>query len=85
MPSLAAGRDVKRRTASSSVISFSSRTYLPRTRGNDPQARGCDFDSENGPSSARAPESVPIDNIAFDSAALTSSSRMIEMITSVRA
>ena len=83
MPTRAAGRDVKRRTASSSVISFSSRTYLPRTRGNDPQARGCDFDSESGPSSARAPESVPIEIIGCDNASRTSSSRMIEMITEV--
>ena len=78
-----AGRDVKRRIASSSGISCSSRTYLPSTRGNDPHARGCDFDSENGPSSARAPESVPIEIIGFDSASRTSSSRMIEMITEV--
>ena len=85
IPTRAAGREVKRRTASSSVISFSSRTYLPSTRANDPHARGCDFDSENGPSSALAPESVPIEIIGFASANRTSSSRMIEMITEVSA
>ena len=48
---------------------------------NEPQARGCDFDSESGPSSARAPESVPNDIHGVRIASTTSSSRMIEMIT----
>ena len=46
-----------------------------------PHARGCDFESDSGPSSARAPESVSMETSGCASAVRTSASSMIEMIT----
>src|SRR4249919_1174260 len=50
-------------------------------RGNDPQARGCDVDSDNRPSSAFAAESVPTPTSGCLSAVRTSSSLMMAVMT----
>src|SRR2546427_10829238 len=77
----AAAFEVILRIASSSVRTCSSRTYLPRMRGKEPHARGCDFDSDSLPSSACAPESVPTPTSGCCNAVRTSSSLMMEMMT----
>ena len=48
-------------TACSSGITFSSRTYLPSTRGNVPKLRGCGTPMRSGPLVASAEPSDPID------------------------
>ena len=55
MPTLAAGRDVKRRTASSSVINFSSRTYCRGRAGTIPRHA----DAISIPRAARLPRARP--------------------------
>src|SRR5688572_9007413 len=60
-PRFVAGRPVKRRIASASVITFSSRTYLPNRRAKLPYARGCVEDLRKMPSGAIDAPSEPND------------------------
>jgi len=46
-------------------MTFSSRAYRPRTRGNVPYDRGCGFPDESGPYGAFARESLPMAIYSF--------------------
>ena len=64
-------------TACSSGITFSSRTYLPSTRGNVPKLRGCGTPLRSGPLVASAEPSDPIDTHGCFIASFRSSSSMM--------